>query len=80
VQAIAARLGIKPITLEELREIISSTIQDNMEVVLEKRERALGLIMGRVMAKVKGRIDGKVVSEEVKRKLKEVLSTSRVEA
>ncbi len=78
VQEIADRLGIKPITREELREIVASIIQDNMEAVLKRRERALGLIMGRVMAKVRGRVDGKLVSEEVRRKLREVLSSTEV--
>jgi len=69
-------LGLRSLSKEEVMEIIEKIIKDNMPVIKERRERALGLIMGLVMRRVRGRVDGKIVSELVKKKLGQFLSES----
>ncbi|GAB6147961.1 Glu-tRNA(Gln) amidotransferase subunit GatE [Stetteria hydrogenophila] len=70
----AERLGLTRVTPEEAERIIEKIIEENMDKVRERGERAYGLLMGRAMAVLRGRIDGKTVSDIVKRKLSEALS------
>ena len=70
----AEKLGLTSIPREKLVEIIDKVIEENMDKILSRREKAFGLVMGRVMAVVRGRADGKLVASLVKEKIKKVLS------
>ncbi len=74
---VAEKLGLTKIPEEELEKIVDKIINDLREKVLERRERAFGLIMGRVMSLVRGRVDGKIVASIVKNKLKEFLESAK---
>ncbi len=73
VKEIAKELGLERVSRKEAEEIITKIINDHIDIVKEKGERSMGLIMGRAMNKLRGKIDGKVVAEIVKKKIKEVL-------
>ncbi len=74
---VAEELGLTKIPEEELEKIVDKIIHDLREKVLERRERAFGLVMGRVMSLVRGRVDGKIVAGIVKNKLKEFLESTK---
>nr|MDO8061712.1 Glu-tRNA(Gln) amidotransferase subunit GatE [Candidatus Freyrarchaeum guaymaensis] len=66
-------LGIKPLSKEELEEIISKVVESNMSLIISKGERAFSPLMGAVMKQVRGKIDGKTVAELLKAKISEVI-------
>ncbi len=63
-------------SLDEVREIVSSIMDELSNIIAQKRERAFSTIMGKVMARLRGRVDGKIVAqivrEELERRLKSV--------
>ncbi len=69
----AEKLGLTRISEEELDKIIEDAINQNMNIIMEKPEKAFKIIMGTVMKIVRGKIDGKTVAEHVRRKLQEIL-------
>ncbi len=70
----AEELGLTGLTEDEVRSIVKSVIEANKQVVMDKGERAFGLIMGRVMSMVRGRFDGKRVAEIVREELSKTIS------
>lgn len=73
----AEKLGLTRVTPEEAERIISKIIEQSLDLIKERGERAMGPIMGRVMAKLRGRIDGKIVAEIVRRKIKEAINSQK---
>ena len=67
-QALEA-LGLERISQDELENIIDELIEDNRQLLKERKGKAFGILMGLAMNKVRGRTKAKVVSELVKRKL-----------
>ncbi len=65
--------GLKGLDREEVEKIIDEIIRENIEIVKEKKEKALGMLMGRCMAKLRGKADGKMVNEILRNKIKEYL-------
>lgn len=64
-------LNLGGVSVDELERIIDIEINNAIEVIKTKQERAFGTIMGRVMKKVRGKIDGATVSKVLKQKLGE---------
>jgi glutamyl-tRNA(Gln) amidotransferase subunit E len=62
-------------SLDELDSLIDSTLERFRDKVLERGDRAFGMLMGEVMRVARGRIDGSIVSERLRIKLKEFLKT-----
>jgi len=73
VPQLIEELGLATVTPEEARKIIRKIIEENVDVIRERGQKAMGLIMGKAMAKLRGRIDGKVVAEIVKEELSKAL-------
>ncbi len=73
VVSAAEKLGLTTIPLEKLDELIKKAIEENMEKIRDRPEKAFKIIMGTVMSKVRGRIDGKIVADRVRDKLKHIL-------
>ena len=76
VDDIVRELGLGKISVEDLEKIVSEIVESEKKTIIERGERAFGVIMGRVMSRVRGRIDGKIVSQVVRDKIREVLSNS----
>jgi len=76
IDQIKEKLNIESISIEELNKIIIKIINKNIQVIKEKKMRALGPLMGEIMKEVRGKIDGAIVSKELKiliqKKLKEL--------
>jgi len=70
VEAVDA-LGLDILSQIELERIIDSLIEENRDLLVERGEKAFGLLMGLVMKRVRGRVKGGLVSEIVKKRLKD---------
>jgi len=66
-------LGLRTLGMEEVNSIIDKAIKNNISLIRERGERAIGPIMGIVMREVRGKVDGKLVSELVKDKINKIL-------
>jgi glutamyl-tRNA(Gln) amidotransferase subunit E len=76
ISEIIKKLKIEAISMEDLINVIRDVINKNNKLILEKKMRAVGPLMGEIMKKVKGGIDGALVSKELKKQLKEKLKES----
>jgi glutamyl-tRNA(Gln) amidotransferase subunit E len=63
-------LGLGVISRNELKGIIDRIVKANATMVSERRERAIGPLMGLVMKEVRGRADGKLVSDLLQKAVK----------
>jgi glutamyl-tRNA(Gln) amidotransferase subunit E len=66
-------LNIKSITINELHNIISEIVNNNISLIKEREIRSLGPLMGEVMKIVKGKIDGSIVNQELLKQIKKKL-------
>ena len=65
----ALSLGMLP--RSELEKIIDNLIEENRSLLVERGEKAFGVLMGLVMKKVRGRAKAEFVGEMVKKKLRD---------
>jgi glutamyl-tRNA(Gln) amidotransferase subunit E len=56
------KLGLKPLSKNELLEIIDDVIEENSRTIAAKGENAFSPLMGEVMKRARGRVDGSIVS------------------
>jgi len=74
---ILEKLGLRAVSLDEVRGLVDRVIEENAELLKEKGERAFKMVMGRVMSILRGKVDGRLVSEVVKERV-EYFMRSRV--
>jgi glutamyl-tRNA(Gln) amidotransferase subunit E len=53
--------------------LIADIVNQKKKFIREKRERAVGPLMGIVMKELRGKVDGKVINKILEEKVKEVL-------
>ncbi len=70
------KLGLGRVSREQAEAIIDGIVRENIKVICERGQRAMGLIMGRAMAKLRGRIDGKIVADIVRDRISQALKES----
>ena len=56
-------LGLETISKEELEISVAKVIEDNREMVRERRIGALGPLMGTLMKEYRGKVDAKILSD-----------------
>ncbi len=66
-------LGLRALSVEELRDIIRRILDENSQLVRAKREKAFGPLMGIVMRQVRGRVDARLASSMLREMLAEQL-------
>ena len=71
-----ASLGIKQLSMNDLKAIVDKVIKDNEQIVREKHNASLGLLMGRCMALLRGNVDGEKVSKLLRERLEFFLGES----
>jgi len=71
------KLGIKAISEDELRSIISRIVNSNLKLVKEQKDRSFGALMGKVMHEVRGKVDGSRVSSILKEEIKKVIESKQ---
>lgn len=67
------RLGLKPISEEELAKMVHDIVVSNKALVESLRERSFGPLMGMLMEKVRGKADGGKVSRLLKEEIVKLL-------
>ncbi|TFF87176.1 MAG: Glu-tRNA(Gln) amidotransferase subunit GatE [Promethearchaeota archaeon] len=76
VDEIRKELDLEKVSLDQLEEIISDVITNNINLIEERKMRSMGPLMGEVMKKVRGKIDGAIVSKKlnasIQQKIKEL--------
>lgn len=75
VNEVVKELGLRKMTREEIERIVKIKIEENMNILKNRKEKAFGIIMGIVMREVKGKADGKTVNEIVREIIKKKLKT-----
>jgi glutamyl-tRNA(Gln) amidotransferase subunit E len=78
VQQAIDTLGIAMLNTDQLDEIISKIVEDNLSVITEKQMGSLGMLMGRSMAILRGKVDGQKVNALLKTKLEEMLKVNQM--
>lgn len=67
------RLGLKPISEEELAKMVHETVSSNRALVESLKERSFGPLMGMLMEKVRGKADGGKVSRLLRDEIAKIL-------
>jgi len=71
-----ASLGIKQLSMNDLKALVDKVIKDNEQIVRDKHNASLGLLMGRCMALLRGKVDGEKVSKLLSERLEYFLGKS----
>jgi glutamyl-tRNA(Gln) amidotransferase subunit E len=69
VRSAIEKLGLKPLSENELRKIIEQVIAENSKTIAQKGEKAFSPLMGEVMKRARGRVDGSIVSALLQKEL-----------
>ena len=69
LQEILEKLGLRALSLDEVRALVDRIIEENADVLKERGDRAFKVVMGRVMSVLRGKVDGKLVSEVVRERV-----------
>lgn len=77
IQEIKQKLKIEKMSINQLKKIIETVVNDNLELLESKKMRAMGPLMGEVMKEVRGKIDGKIVSKELKTAIQNKIGVSK---
>jgi len=78
VSEILEKLGLRAVSLNEVRALVDRIIEENAELLKERGEKAFKMVMGKVMSILRGKVDGRLVSEVVKEKVEHFMR-SRVD-
>ena len=71
VSGAVTALGLGMLSRSELETIVDSAIKENRSLLIERGEKAFGVLIGLVMKRVRGKTKAEFVSKLVKRKLKD---------
>ncbi len=75
IQDAMRKLGLSKIEFPELKKLVAEVVSANMKMIEERKENAIGPLMGIIMEKARGRADGKLVSELLEQEIKTRTST-----
>jgi glutamyl-tRNA(Gln) amidotransferase subunit E len=79
IQEVKEDLDLESVDREELKEILTDVVDNNVDLIKERQMGAMGPLMGDAMKELRGKIDGSIISEElqtlIKTKLKELSDT-----
>jgi len=73
----ANRLGIRALSEDQLRNIVSTVVTSNIRLIEAQGDRSFGALMGEVMRQVRGKVDGGRVSEVLKEEIRKALAGKR---
>ena len=74
IEEAISSLGIMPVSIDTLRETVDRAILDSQDIVLQRGNAAMGLLMGRCMAVLRGKVDGEKVNKMLASRLKSFLN------
>ncbi len=64
-----AKLGLEAITDEKLNKILDKIVSDNAQVIAQKGNGVISVLMGKAMNTLRGRVDGQKVNNLLKEKI-----------
>jgi glutamyl-tRNA(Gln) amidotransferase subunit E len=73
-EEIAIKLNLVMLSESDVESIIDVLIEENMEMIKERKMGAMGPLMGKSMAKLQGKADGKLVNKFLKDKIQNIIS------
>jgi glutamyl-tRNA(Gln) amidotransferase subunit E len=62
-------LGIRPLSDNQIIQTIKDIIEENRDLISEKGDRAIGLLMGRCMSLFRGKVDGVKINSILREEL-----------
>ena len=62
-------LGIRPLSDNQIIQAIKDIIEENRDLISEKGDRAIGLLMGRCMSLLRGKVDGAKINSILRKEL-----------
>ncbi|HDD63930.1 MAG: Glu-tRNA(Gln) amidotransferase GatDE subunit E [Thermoprotei archaeon] len=65
VNAVIEKLGLRKISLDELKSYVRQVIKEKRNNLIARREKAVNIVMGEVMKVFRGKVDGKIVYQVV---------------
>jgi glutamyl-tRNA(Gln) amidotransferase subunit E len=65
-------LGLETVSKEELEIAVAKAIEDNKEMIMERRTGALGPLMGILMKEFRGKVDAKVLSDMLRKHVEQI--------
>jgi glutamyl-tRNA(Gln) amidotransferase subunit E len=71
---IIERLGLRAMTLDDVRKVVAQVVEENADAVHAKGARAASALMGEAMKRLRGKADGKLVSEALKTEIAKKLA------
>ncbi|MGH9909554.1 MAG: Glu-tRNA(Gln) amidotransferase subunit GatE [Nitrososphaerales archaeon] len=66
------KLGLKTMSDEELEQILEKIVQENKQIIAEKGDGSISILMGKAMNILRGKVDGQKVNAVLKRKIESV--------
>ena len=72
-------LGIETVNLDKINAMVDEVILENRQIVIQKRNASLGLLMGRCMASLRGKVDGQTLDKVLKERLGDFLKKNGAE-
>ena len=67
------KCGIAAISQEEIRKRVKEVIQQKIDLINERKERAISPLMGILMKEMRGRADGALINKILKEELEKIL-------
>ncbi len=74
VEKILDELGLKAMSIRELKGLVSGIVDNNIEMIRRQGEKSHKKLMGIVMKEVRGKADGQLVSKLLQKEIKRCLS------
>lgn len=73
-EEIAVKLNLVMLSESDVESIIDGLIEENIDMIKERKMGAMGPLMGKSMAKLQGKADGKLVNKFLKDKIQSIIS------
>jgi len=67
--------GIKPVSEEEIIQVIHTVISERKDFVKQKGTNAVGPLMGLVMKQLRGKADGQLINKLLQQEIEKVISS-----
>ena len=68
--------GIKKISDDEVRSKIKKIVEEKVDFIKEKKERAISPLMGLVMKEFRGKVDGSIINKILREEIKKLMKFS----
>lgn len=74
---LAKELNLIMMTKEDVSEYLDKLVESNLNLIRDKREKAINVLMGKAMKELRGRAPGSIVMELLKEKVNSILAKEK---